>query len=556
MPIFFDPLQGKIRSVPQAVLDAGGMYVDQLTGELGYIPKNRVGAATYLDPISMLVISKPSGSSLWTPAQLTTEAWYDAADEDTITESGGAVSQWDDKSGNDRHVANASGSTQPPYNVSDSRLNNKPSVGYDGQRSYLTTSVAFAMKRVYTVMYYDNPTFVSWDPIIADPVDNSPRWTGWSTQANFQDNGSDTIYKNGHTDVNYADGADVAPMPPTIWENTWDGTPNNTWRLFSGPNTWQMWTIHGALGEMICTDGTEDLETKQKIEGYLAWKWCLQSKLPIDHPYRWDGTLFGYGTLWQPSAITTEGWWDASVADYITESGGFVSQLDDLSGNSQHLTQPTGSFQPQTGTHTLNGLNMLYFAGDALATYGDNFAMPASGNMAISQLCEVFLPLSSTAAGMFAMLNASGVDWQFVGGVNTADFNGRLVVTELGGVNTNFASPMGIGPSVYTVVFDYDSGTITGYLTGEEFTGTIYTIKVTDPQTFITMANRVGQTIAGHWGECLITEDVSVGARQKIEGYLAWKWGIQNQLPVGHPYKDAAPLVGSGFGPGFGPGFG
>jgi hypothetical protein len=29
--------------------------------------------------------------------------------------------------------------------------------------------------------------------------------------------------------------------------------------------------------------------------------------------------------------------------------------------------------------------------------------------------------------------------------------------------------------------------------------------------------------------------------RQKMEGYLAWKWGLEANLPVGHPYKSAAP---------------
>jgi hypothetical protein len=28
---------------------------------------------------------------------------------------------------------------------------------------------------------------------------------------------------------------------------------------------------------------------------------------------------------------------------------------------------------------------------------------------------------------------------------------------------------------------------------------------------------------------------------QKIEGYLAWKWGLQANLPSGHPYKSASP---------------
>ena len=29
--------------------------------------------------------------------------------------------------------------------------------------------------------------------------------------------------------------------------------------------------------------------------------------------------------------------------------------------------------------------------------------------------------------------------------------------------------------------------------------------------------------------------------RQKVEGYLAWKWGLQANLPGGHPYASAAP---------------
>jgi len=31
--------------------------------------------------------------------------------------------------------------------------------------------------------------------------------------------------------------------------------------------------------------------------------------------------------------------------------------------------------------------------------------------------------------------------------------------------------------------------------------------------------------------------------RQQIEGYLAWKWGLQGSLPAGFPYKSAAPTV-------------
>jgi hypothetical protein len=33
------------------------------------------------------------------------------------------------------------------------------------------------------------------------------------------------------------------------------------------------------------------------------------------------------------------------------------------------------------------------------------------------------------------------------------------------------------------------------------------------------------------------------GTIVKAEGYLAWKWGLEGNLPVLHPYKNSAPIV-------------
>ena len=49
----------------------------------------------------------------WTPAEITTALWLDAADAATITLNGSAVSQWSDKSGNARHVLQAAAEKQP-----------------------------------------------------------------------------------------------------------------------------------------------------------------------------------------------------------------------------------------------------------------------------------------------------------------------------------------------------------------------------------------------------------------------------------------------------------
>jgi hypothetical protein len=52
----------------------------------------------------------------------------------------------------------------------------------------------------------------------------------------------------------------------------------------------------------------------------------------------------------------------------------------------------------------------------------------------------------------------------------------------------------------------------------------------------------VNQPWNGGIGEIVIFSNVlSQTYRQKIEGYLAWKWGIQANLPPGHPYLSSAP---------------
>ena len=41
-------------------------------------------------------------------------------------------------------------------------------------------------------------------------------------------------------------------------------------------------------------------------------------------------------------------------------------------------------------------------------------------------------------------------------------------------------------------------------------------------------------------GDCGISNDIYL-YRQQTEGYLAWKWGLQGNLPSNHPYKNNPP---------------
>jgi len=56
-------------------------------------------------------------------------------------------------------------------------------------------------------------------------------------------------------------------------------------------------------------------------------------------------------------------------------------------------------------------------------------------------------------------------------------------------------------------------------------------------------ANNVGSsTINLDLAEIIIVHSaLSTEQRQLLEGYLAWKWGLQASLPLGHPYYNFPP---------------
>lgn len=67
--------------------------------------------------------------------------WLDASDTSTITESSGAVSQWNDKSGYGRHVSQATSANQPTTNsTSQNGLN---TLSFDGGGDKMSTAAAW-----------------------------------------------------------------------------------------------------------------------------------------------------------------------------------------------------------------------------------------------------------------------------------------------------------------------------------------------------------------------------------------------------------------------------
>ena len=234
-------------------------------------------------------------ASDWTPAHTNTAAWYDAADSGTITASGGFVSQWNDKSGNARHMVQAIGTDQPAYatNSWDGLL---PALTFDSASDYLehatrqtesTVTLALMMEQVNTSR--DDRAFglrgVSSGSKVnfAIACDNSLRYDGDKSDANMI---SPTTGKHMR----------VATRTLSLQTDFHDGSSNLLSSLtlpdvdgyINAGNTSA--GLAGAFGSKIAEaiimyEAISD-ETRQKIEGYLAHKWGLEGNLPAGHTYK------------------------------------------------------------------------------------------------------------------------------------------------------------------------------------------------------------------------------------------------------------------------------
>lgn len=226
-----------------------------------------------------------ASTQLWTPANITTSLWLDAADTSTIIESGGVVTQWSDKSGNNRHLTEPLGTKNPTYVPN--KLNGYGCVDfYTAKQLRGSAGNTTLLKFVITVTRNRTATF-----------------QGFHSHLGLSSPRIGAIREAGNTGFHYN------PYPSAVWE---DGSPkvatqggflNITLPRIIAFNA-RIATLLAGIPIMGNYDGgaggggaAEEYESiglsyfpatdeRQKLEGYLAHKWGLTANLPIDHPYK------------------------------------------------------------------------------------------------------------------------------------------------------------------------------------------------------------------------------------------------------------------------------
>ena len=492
--------------------------------------------------------------------------WLDGFDPATIITSGNAVTQWRDKSGYSNNAITQS-PTAPIWKPWNNDIQNT-SITFDGN-NYMQINKNF-MSTINGSMFavFRAPTAVPNQPQMV--IQNQGAWS----MPDFQLQPTQFVVSTAQSSIvsqfaspvtNYSiTSIEIIKQQSTI--NTYfNGTLNQSVKFssfYSTGDTLDLPNIGrytssgiesqdarfvGDLQEIIVYNSTLTTSMRQVIEGYLAWKWFLQSNLPSVHPYYSIGPTCNAAYIGIPPTITQA---------TLTALPNLLTWFD-----FSRLTGGSGA--------SVTNFPALYSAP------GTSFSMQGSALVATSVLSNTITPTSNTTLNFTTshslQMEPRGYNYQnaftiialqrIVPGTNRTfmqgDANGSGTGFFLGYYNggkrqwyKNFwimgqGGPGGSNPGIDGVwdldVFVGDSAL--NYTFRQWGTG--YATYSGGGQGYQGISLNVGY----NWGNStaqmqelfVFNCNISSNSILQVEGYLAWKYGLQANLSNGHPYKTSNP---------------
>jgi len=241
---------------------------------------------------------------------------------------------------------------------------------------------------------------------------------------------------------------------------------------------------------------------------------------------------------WTPKKMSTLFWYDASDLSTIASTGNEVTQVLDKSGNNYTLTRDGTNPGPNTRTRTLNGLNVFEWVGNNCLDNNSFTYNQVATPLNIAMVIQIDTPIN-TQAFFLAGTNSSATGQRMSSRVR-ADDNFEV----LGGSNTGVNIAMQGGSSTrnqpYIIIPKFNSTSSAWRVNGTQTnTGNVGT------NSFVNIQfghNEIeGSDLTGYIAEAVAFSDNT--QQEIVEGYLAWKWGMQGNLPPTHPYKNFPPKV-------------
>lgn len=226
---------------------------------------------------------------LWTPADLGINLWQwlDASDAATITVTGSGVAQWRDKSSYGRTVAQSFDAVRPPYStgrveVYDQKALQSSIIGYPVAYDFIFAGKTIGASKYRSLFLTGAGGAGTYVAFLIDPSDLVGVWTDGFHQAVSVTWPPDTealVY------TAFSGAANVAMAKNGAASLTVINTPMpNTQLTYIGQSSYAQG--FGDLYELVVVPYNSPIDTRQKLEGYLAWKWGLAGLLPVGHPYK------------------------------------------------------------------------------------------------------------------------------------------------------------------------------------------------------------------------------------------------------------------------------
>jgi len=343
-------------------------------------------------------------------------------------------------------------------------------------------------------------------------------------------------------------GHGIYPFSTAGWNAAWNGS---YWvAVGAGTNT-LAWSSNGSnwigVGATVFTTAAYGVAWSPVLSLWVATgtgtNTIATSATGLSNSWTARNSYFmqpGYGISWNSNAATPINpiavtglilWLDA--ADALTMTGStIISGWRDKSTYNNMMTPPASSNYPTLTANAQNGKSVLTFSG---SQYFTGPITLASANVFTHFAVYYSSATLSAGAGYFDSSDGPGGQlsiWSGGGGQYQNAFAYGSSFNTGGSyriVSTVCASP--------TTVQVYFNGTNQNIGSSWNYYGTTTSATITS-----VTVGKAYQIFAGNLAEIVMySTALSDSDRYKVEGYLAWKWGLQTSLPVGHAYYNAAP---------------
>ena len=480
------------------------------------------------------------------------QLWLDGADSTSASMilSGSTVSTWKDKSSNAYNFTQSSYSTSlPPL----SNLANQQGVYFGSLQALYNTTYTFPT--TYTIFSVANQlTRNSYQYILHSPYNADHIIFFGSLSGNFATFAGpapswNDVNANSPTSViattsNTAsllcctnDGTTLIPYFNAVSLNTKVGTNATATGMTIGDtdtaDARQPWL--GTIGEIIIYTSILSDTNRRQVESYLAQKWGLQTSLPQGHPgtrgivypqtplQNW--VPWRYPSAFVPTSIgNCQIWLDGADSSTVILNGSTVSQWTDKSAAGNNATQPTAGNQPS-------------YSASGIVFAGNQWLITPIGVNPTAESFFIVFKTTNNLAEIFSGTNANGREVLIVGGV--------MYLSKYGTNPVGFTPNGGSVPTNTVTLFDYQYTTslVTLNLNGlQAGSGTPAVSYSGTGTSYIGSSTYAANNMYGTIYE-IIYYNVSLTTNQfqQVEGYLAWKWALQANLPANHPYKNSSP---------------